>query len=680
MTAQTGARKRSWEWLGVAALLAVYWWMAVSVSPRMGLTADEPSHLTAGYSYWRCNDYRLQPESGMLPMRLAALPLLAMNVHWVPANDADWNHAVVSRVANTFLFDRANPRDRMVAAGRAMIALLGVFTIWLIWRWARHLFGPAGGWIALTVAAFSPTLLAQGGLTTADMAITAALLAAMTAYWRLLHVVSWTNVALASVALVAALLAKMSGILALPMFAILLVVRWLRPTPLIVRLRGAGTWRRPRTAIIGTTVGATLAMGIGALILLWGAYGFRYSALAPGHAPDAQFELTWNEVLHAGTPADGTAGAPVTSTAAAARPFVPRVIAWTREHRLLPEAYLWGVAHTYKFSRRRLAFLDGDARATGWTRFFPLTFWYKTTLPTLGLFAAGLAAFAATRRRERAGSRWYRASPLAALFVLYWAAALHTPLNIGQRHIVPTYPVVFVFAGAAALWLARGPRRLVAAALALAVVAQVSDSLAARPFYLSYFQPLAGGTANGWHHLVDSSYDWGQGLPDLATWIAARHAAGDRDPVYLTYFGADSPRARRLPVIRFADEINDTGMRTFPVRPGGGWFAISATHFQRVYLHLSGPWTDARERRYQQLRLALSGAGTPPDQAHLLPEAMEFEVLEFGRLCHWLKDRKPVAIVGGSILLFHLSAPEVRFALNAPLTDVDHSLALTTAH
>jgi hypothetical protein len=51
--------------------------MATSVSDTMCTTGDEIAHLTAGYSYWTTDDYRLQPENGNLPQRWAAIPLLA---------------------------------------------------------------------------------------------------------------------------------------------------------------------------------------------------------------------------------------------------------------------------------------------------------------------------------------------------------------------------------------------------------------------------------------------------------------------------------------------------------------------------------------------------------------------------------------------------------------------------
>jgi hypothetical protein len=48
--------------------------MAVTAVNTKSPTFDEPQHLTAGYSYWVTNDFRLDPENGNLPARWAALP------------------------------------------------------------------------------------------------------------------------------------------------------------------------------------------------------------------------------------------------------------------------------------------------------------------------------------------------------------------------------------------------------------------------------------------------------------------------------------------------------------------------------------------------------------------------------------------------------------------------------
>ena len=64
------------------SLLVLFGWMALSVSPRVGVTFDETAHLTAGYSYWLNDTYLLQPENGNFPQRWAALPLLFASTHF----------------------------------------------------------------------------------------------------------------------------------------------------------------------------------------------------------------------------------------------------------------------------------------------------------------------------------------------------------------------------------------------------------------------------------------------------------------------------------------------------------------------------------------------------------------------------------------------------------------------
>lgn len=665
----------------IALLLALYWGLAVSTSPRMGVTADEVVHLTGGYSYWTLNDYRLQPENGTLPMRLAALPLLAMDLRFPPTDTEAWKHSHVGIIGREFFYENGNPLDLMLMAGRAAMALLGVFTVWLTWRWARGLYGPAAGWIALTLAVLCPALLAHGALITSDMAITAALLAVVSAFWLVLHKMTWGRLAAAVLASGAVLLAKMSGVLAAVMLVSLLVVRWTRPAPLVIRLGGRTHWLRHRGSIIGATTGIAVVTAALALVILWGGYGFRYDGLRVNRMEGDRYYFSWDQILDKealdNSPPGEARGRLDIPYQAPSPTGMTELIGLMRDHRLLPEAYLWGFAHSYKFSRVRPAFLNGDYRRNGWPQFFPLTFWWKTPIPALLLFAAGVLTLAWPRAlpSARPNRRWYRAAPLLVLFLIYWIVAIRTNLNIGHRHILPTYPVVYVFAGATALWLTHRNRRLIGAALALALAAMAVDSFASRPHYLSYFNAFAGGSANGWRRLVDSSFDWGQGLPDLGRWLQVQQADPHREPVYLTYFGSDSPRARQLPVTRFGDDLNDYGVRLYPVRPTGGWFVIGATHFQGVYLGLARKWDDFHEASYRNAIAALEAGtanGIPDDpeaRRLVVRDARDVEMLSYGRLRHFLRNRQPDTIIGGSLLAFHLTDAEVRQALHGPLDE-----------
>lgn len=679
----SGRRRRTA--LIVALGLALYWLMAVSVSPHMGVTADEVVHLTGGYSYWKFNDYRLHPENGTLPMRIATLPWLAMDLKFPPLDHPEWVASRVNRLGDYFFYHLGNPVDRMLLTARMMIALLGAFTVWLTWRWARGLFGATAGWVALVLAAFCPALLAHGGLGTSDMGLTACILATLSVYWQLLHRVTWWRLLAAGLACGLTFLAKMSGVFVVPLIGALLLLRWLRPAPLVIALGGPVRWLRRRTAMMGATLGLTLAVGAGSLSVVWAGYGFRYEGFNRQLSDTTGYYLSWPVILEQkAIPWQDESS--LTRFSPQLRPPEPtamtRLVGVLRDHRLLPEAYLWGFAHTYKFSRERPAFLLGEYRKTGWVSFFPVAFLLKTPLPALVLFVAGLAALlvvwrrAETRGPDAPRGPWaivYRAAPLLIFFVVYWIMALRMHLNIGHRHILPTYPVFYVFAAAAACWLATKWRRWAAIGLVAATALQAADSLLVRPFYLSYFQPLAGGVGRGFHYLVDSSYDWGQGLPDLGAWLERKQQRGDSTPVYLTYFGADSPRARHLPVTRFGDEIGDIGERNFPAQLRGGWFVISATHYQLVYLPLRGGWKAEHEALYHEilgrLRAAPGDTSTLSEaqRKKLLQDAMDFEVLQFGRLRHFLGDRPPDEIIGGSLLAFRLTDAEVQRALYAPL-------------
>lgn len=121
-------------------------------------------------------------------------------------------------------------------------------------------------------------------------------------------------------------------------------------------------------------------------------------------------------------------------------------------------------------------------------------------------------------------------------------------LNIGHRHLMPTYAPLFVLGGAAVYWLRRlpafGPTSRPASGAVRSRVAGwvlcgllgvlAAEAVLIFPNYLAYFNAIAGGPAHGYRHLVDSSLDWGQDLPGVARYLEEHPPAG---PVYLSYFG-----------------------------------------------------------------------------------------------------------------------------------------------
>ena len=73
--------------LAAGVVLAAFWILMLASLRDKCLTADEPGHAAAGATYWKFNDYRLDPENGNLPQRLIALPLLLRHYPF-PLTDA----------------------------------------------------------------------------------------------------------------------------------------------------------------------------------------------------------------------------------------------------------------------------------------------------------------------------------------------------------------------------------------------------------------------------------------------------------------------------------------------------------------------------------------------------------------------------------------------------------------
>jgi hypothetical protein len=237
--------------------------------------------------------------------------------------------------------------------------------------------------------------------------------------------------------------------------------------------------------------------------------------------------------------------------------------------------------------------------------------------------------------------------------------------------------VLLIGAGLLGGWLTL--RRPVAALVVVALLGwQIREAAWIYPHYLAYFNPIAGGPANGHRHLVDSALDWGQDLPGLKAWLD-RQPKGE--PVYLAYFGSGEPdyygiRAHRLPFVN-GFKIPQPWV---PLEPGV--YAISATMLEHVYSPIRGPWTPELENEYQRVRElepALAAYYSNPRQRAEMDQAaspekwrragMRHDILRFARLCHYLRVRAPDAHIGYSILIYRLTAAEIAAATAGSLAD-----------
>ncbi len=619
----------AWVWWLAAALILAQAVLSWTATLSKSMTVDEIAHLTGGVALWH-GDQRLVPENGNLPQRIGTLPAVLMGARLPAPDDPTQTAADVWRIGNkAWFYTPGQDHWPMLSAGRAAMTvfLMGVGA--MVFWWARRWWGDLAGLVALGVAVLSPTALAHGALITSDMA--AALLLPLSAglFWWHLHRDAWWSLALASLAVGLACVAKFSAVLLVPTF-LLLDVLWL--------------WRGRKTSLPKSLVAlardhAVIILAVMALI--WSFHGWRYQPIPPGSGLPNRYYQPWDVAL------------PESHATRSA------LLEACRDWKIFPEAYTYGAAYMTFASDMRLAFFNGQLGTTGWRMFFPTAFAIKTPLALLALAALGAGAIIAGWKRQssRAKAGLYRAAPLLIWTAIYCAVVINSHLNLGQRHLLPIYPGLFILCGAVVLLESRWCLWLVGGLLAALTFA----SFQIRPHYLAYFNELVGGPQNGYKHLVDSSLDWGQDLPGLADWL--RDNNPDHEPVYLSYFGVSNPayhgvQARQICSLSFV-------VRSAPWENlRGGYYAFGASMLQ---LHCYGHWDAHREYKYRILRRRVQKLlATPPttrdEQTKLSDLLMQTDKERMSRLCQILRESEPVAMVGYSILIYHLTDEEARQA------------------
>ena len=160
--------------------------------------------------------------------------------------------------------------------------------------------------------------------------------------------------------------------------------------------------------------------------------------------------------------------------------------------------------------------------------FYPLTYlWRATPVVLAGLV---LAVWSAATRREPFDQREAR---LAAFGLLLLSAAFIAGMTLGEkkfdRYILPVYPAMDIIAGLGWYSLfaflvqwsrgkkpARAWRTLPVVVLVAAIGFQAASALITYPYYLSYYNPLMGGSRKAPQVM---QIGWGEGIDQAARYL-----------------------------------------------------------------------------------------------------------------------------------------------------------------
>lgn len=527
------AARLTWgQWGLVFLLLLLFFAQAARGGSDLSLTYDEPIYIGIGYADLVTRDMAWHGHIGHPPLvnLLTAWPLLLSSTRPDPRDLPQWGSNDVLGFCRQMLAQLGS-LDQVAFVTRMPVTWIALFLGALVFRWTAELWGRKAGLLALAFFVFDPTVVAHARLNTTDMGIAAFGFLACYATSCFFRQPSARRLTLAGLALGLPLASKASGPFYLGIAQLLLaafaVIAW--------RRRHGGKW-------LWSWLACGTAWVVLALAVLWAAYFFEVRSLEPGGIP-------------------------------------------------LPAASHWfGLPYINSYMQTgQVTFLWGKLYMNDqpWG-YFPLAFLVKTPLPTLILLA--LAAGDALRRRARRCPDAHLWSKIVLVVVpaAYFLMAMGMALQIGQRHLLPIYPFLFVLVGRLVRpawerrWATWPPFCKIASAISgLLLLAWLTfSSLLVQPFQLSYFSELAGGPDRGYRYFADSSVDWGQNLKVLRQYLETNDLVNPRlaafsslDPALYGLHFEPLPPTEGAPVI-MPSRFN----------PASGIYVISTVPLQGIWV------------------------------------------------------------------------------------------------
>lgn len=590
-------------------------------------TFDEVAHIPAGYSYLTERDMRLNPEHPPLIKALSAIPLLFLDLnfdttkpYWTSDVNGQWD------AGREFLYKSGNDWNAILFWSRVPIVLvsvaLGLFLFW----WGKKWLGLTGGLIAFTLAMFDPNILGHNHYVTTDVGISAFLAFALYFFLEFLKSPTWKNVLIGGLFFGLAHLAKFSSVLLLPIFLVALIVY-----PLFKKSESALPKWKSLLAYFGKGSIAFLV----SMIVVFVAYAGFFSATPPEmvqRTVDFYFPASDTRPL-----AQETHIALTTLTESAlTRPL---------------GEYLLGVAMVFKrVAGGNGAYFMGEVSSTAFPAYFPTVFILKETLPFLllllvaGLFSLGRwirktvslpAPFWKSHTYQfisfvRNGTTLWA---LSGFVFLYAYLSITGNLNIGFRHLFPILPFLYLLIAKQLVDILNHPKESVRSFASITIpavlIANIVITVFAYPYYMSYFNQIAGGSMNGYHYATDSNADWGQDLKRLNTWIND----------YNQCISEQSPIASKS-CADFGRKIVGPPLNKIHVDYFGGGDILKTIGGDRAIL-----WWDSKrpiEPGWYAISVNFS-------QGSIYEKNKKDE-----DSYRWLKDYTPVAQVGTSILIYYI--------------------------
>lgn len=582
--------------------LIVFFILAISSAIFESTTVDEIAHITAGYSYLTKKDMRLNPEHPPLLKDISALFLLPLHLKF-PHDSKAWLEEINGQweLGFDFFYKSGNNPDQILFWARLgpmiLAVLLGIF----IFKFTKEFFNTKVALLALFLFLFSPTVLAHSRYATTDIAATFGFFTATFYFLRFLKNPNKKNLAIAGIFFGIAQLFKFSLILLIPFFAIISII-W------IFTKNFQGSTLKNMGLIF-------LIFAIGYLFVVFPVYQFHiwnYPA-RPQSAEEKKLILSaksCDEINKSAIIASQFRDTACQLKTYKGATFVKNAIIWTSNKPILRafSQYASGFLMASKrVSAGSLNYFFGTVSYGSHALYFPVAFFVKEPIALHILILIAIYS----SLRSRTDIKEHLTEFVLFLFVVFYLLiSISGNLNIGIRHILPVYPFIFILISIAIfrklesmpnfefisnfstfkkIFYFYFNKFLMYAIVFILLIWYATSSISIFPNFLTYFNEMAGGPANGYKYLSDSNLDWGQSLKQLATFVEENNI----EKIHLDYFGNGYPEYYLKE--KYIPWSSKNGAPH-------GWFAVSAYYLDMATGAPSGSFKRTDEDSYLWLR------------------------------------------------------------------------------
>lgn len=586
--------------------------LAISSSISDSLVVDEVPHIGAGYSYVMRHDMRLNPEHPPLVKYLAGLPLYFLNLNQQAFETMPWTKDVNGQweFGRKLIFNSDNNADSIKYFARLPMLLFFIGAAVLVFLVASRLYGDLGGLLALLIFVFSPTVIAHSRLVTTDVPALFGVLLATFFFIRYLKKPSWHFLIGAGITLGIALLTKFSTFLLIPYFFILFHIHYFFIDS------------RQHSLVLQNYLNHLLKyLAVVATAFIFGVWPFYY--LVTYDYPPALQKYQTQDILRSSD-----------------NPIVANTLIWLADKpviRALGQYGLGLVMVSQRASGGNTTYFLGEVSRFGWKSYFPIVYFLKEPLAWWGIVSIALMFVIFQLRQILYKSRHtgffngisdvlnllftqhFEESAMFIWLAIYWFVSIRSNLNIGIRHLLPIYGFSIILVtgqvvGALNMSLEKHLKIFKYLAISIAVFLgwYIYESISIYPYYLTYFNQVAGGASGGYRYVVDSNLDWGQDLIRLNRWLEQNNIT----KIELDYFGWADQAYYLKDKFAWLTPSKYKDAQDFVKRnDSNGWLAVSATFLQ-----------------------GSTGSTDQPNATNYL----------------WLKDYEPLAVIGHSIFVYHL--------------------------